>query len=444
MPQTFDLILRGGTCVSHRGIVPADIGVRAGRIAEIGGLSTAGADQVIDVTGLHIFPGMIDTQVHFREPGMEEKEDLESGSRAAVLGGVTAVFEMPNTRPTTTDPDALADKVRRATNRMWCDFGFYFGASPENAGMLGEWERLPGCCGVKVFMGSSTGDLLLDDEDDLRRVLASGARRIAVHAEDEARLKERKALAKDSAHTHPDWRDEETALRATKRLVRLASEAGRRVHVLHVTTAQEMAFLADHKDVASVEVTPQHLTLAAPDCYDALGTRAQMNPPIRDATHRDALWRAVSAGVVDVIGSDHAPHTLEDKARPYPLSPAGMPGVQTIVPIMLDHVAQGRLTLLQVHDLLCAGPARLFGLMGKGRLAAGYDADFTVVDLAARRTITDSMIASKCGWTPYDGMEVTGWPVMTVVRGALVMRDGELGAAPAGGQALRFWEGRPA
>lgn len=442
MTDTFDLILRGGTCVSHRGTAPADIGVRAGRIAEIGGLSPAGADQVIDVSGLHVLPGVIDTQVHFREPGMEEREDLESGSRAAVLGGVTAVFEMPNTRPTTTDPDALADKVRRATNRMWCDFGFYFGASPENAGMLGEWERLPGCCGVKVFMGSSTGDLLLDDEDDLRRVLASGTRRIAVHAEDEVRLQERKAFAKDSAHTHPVWRDEETALRATQRLVRLASEAGRRVHVLHVTTAQEMAFLADHKDVASVEVTPQHLTLAAPDCYDALGTRAQMNPPIRDANHREALWRAVAAGVVDVIGSDHAPHTLEDKAQPYPQSPSGMPGVQTIVPIMLDHVAQGRLTLLQVHDLLCAGPARLFGLMGKGRLAAGYDADFTVVDLQARRTITDSMIASKCGWTPYDGMEVTGWPIMTIVRGAVVMRDDELSGAAAGGQALRFWEGR--
>ena len=442
MSQTFDLILRGGTCVSHRGIAPADIGVRGGRLVEIGSLSTADAGQVIDATGLHVFPGMIDTQVHFREPGMEEKEDLESGSRAAVLGGVTAVFEMPNTRPTTTDPDALADKVRRATDRMWCDFGFYFGASPENAGMLGEWERLPGCCGVKVFMGSSTGDLLLDDEDDLRRVLANGTRRVAVHAEDEVRLQERKELAKDSPHTHPVWRDEETALRATQRLVRLAAEAGRRVHVLHVTTAQEMAFLADHKDIASVEVTPQHLTMAAPDCYDALGTRAQMNPPIRDAAHRDALWRAVNAGVVDVLGSDHAPHTLEDKARPYPQSPSGMPGVQTIVPIMLDHVTQGRLTLLQVHDLLCAGPGRLFGIMGKGRLAAGYDADFTVVDLAARRTITDSMIASKCGWTPYDGMEVTGWPVMTIVRGALVMRDGEFNGGGAGGQALRFWEGR--
>ena len=443
MSEPFDLILRGGTCVSHRGVAPADIGVRAGRIAEIGSLSTAGAEQVVDVTGLHVLPGVIDTQVHFREPGMEEKEDLESGSRAAVLGGVSAVFEMPNTRPTTTDPDALADKVRRATNRMWCDFGFYFGASPENVGLLGEWERLPGCCGVKVFMGSSTGDLLLDGEDDLRRVLASGTRRIAVHSEDEARLRERKSLAKDSPHTHPVWRDEETALRATQRLVRLASEAGRRVHVLHVTTAQEMAFLAHHKDVASVEVTPQHLTLAAPDCYDAQGTRAQMNPPIRDALHREALWRAVAAGVVDVIGSDHAPHTLEDKAKPYPQSPSGMPGVQTIVPIMLDHAAQGRLSLLQVHDLLCAGPARLFGIMGKGRLAAGYDADFTVVDLAARRTITDSWIASKCGWTPYDGMELTGWPIMTIVRGAVVMRDSELGGA-AGGQTLRFWEGRPA
>ena len=440
MSERFDLVLRGGTCVSHRGVAPADIGVRAGRIAEIGSLPGADAAQVIDATGLHVLPGVIDTQVHFREPGMEDREDLESGSRAAVLGGVTSVFEMPNTRPTTTDPDALADKVRRATGRMWCDFGFYFGASAVNASMLGEWERLPGCCGVKVFMGSSTGDLLVDDEDALRQVFAGGSRRVAVHSEDEARLQERKPLAKDSPHTHPVWRDEETALRATQRLIGLARESGRRVHVLHVTTAQEMAFLAGHKDIASVEVTPQHLTLAAPECYDTLGTRAQMNPPIRNAVHRDALWRAIDRGVVDVLGSDHAPHTLDDKARVYPQSPSGMPGVQTIVPIMLNHVAQGRLTLLQLHDLLCAGPARLFGVTGKGRLAAGYDADFTVVDLQARRTITDSWIVSKCAWTPYDGLGVTGWPVMTIVRGAPVMRDGEL-AANAQGQALRFWEG---
>jgi dihydroorotase len=437
---TFDLILRGGIVVSHRGVDAADVGVREGRIAEVGDLGQANAGEVIDATGLHVLPGVIDTQVHFREPGMEHKEDLESGTRGAVLGGVTAVFEMPNTRPTTTDPEALAGKLARARGRAWCDHAFYLGASPRNAGSLGEWERLPGCCGVKVFMGSSTGDLLVAADEDVRRVLASGTRRVAVHAEDEDRLNERKVLAVDDVASHAVWRDEETALRATTRLIRLAREVGRRVHVLHVTTAQEIAFLSQHKDLATVEVTPQHLTLAAPDCYDQLGSLAQMNPPIRGSEHRAALWRGVADGVVDVVGSDHAPHTLDEKAQPYPASPSGMPGVQTILPILLHHVSQGRLCLMQVHDLLCAGPARIFGIAGKGRIAAGYDADFTLIDLAAKRTIANADMANKAGWTPFDGKDITGWPVATIIRGHAVMRDGELTSPPAG-QPLKFWEG---
>lgn len=440
MSQTYDLILRGGTVVSHRGVGIADIGVREGRIDDVGDLGKASAGGVIDATGLHILPGVIDTQVHFREPGMVHKEDLESGTRGAVLGGVTAVFEMPNTRPTTTDPDALVDKLARARGRTWCDHAFYLGATAENAAMLGEWERLPGCCGIKVFMGSSTGDLLVAADEDLRRVLASGTRRAAIHSEDEDRLNERKPLAGDDVASHAVWRDAETALMATTRLMRLAREANRRVHVLHVTTAQEIALLAGHKDLATVEVTPQHLTLAAPDCYEQLGSRAQMNPPIRGREHRDALWRGVADGVVDVVGSDHAPHTLDEKAQAYPASPSGMPGVQTILPILLHHVSQGRLTLMQVHDLLCAGPARIFGIAGKGRIAAGYDADFTLVDLAAKHTIANAEMANKAGWTPFDGREVTGWPVATIIRGHAVMRDGEL-AGPPFGQPLRFWEG---
>ena len=440
MSKTYDLILRGGTVVSHRGVVAADIGVREGRIAEVGDLGKASSGTEIDAKGLHILPGVIDTQVHFREPGMEHKEDLESGTRGAVLGGVTAVFEMPNTRPTTTDVHALADKLARAHGRAWCDHAFYLGATAENASMLGEWERVAGCCGVKVFMGSSTGDLLVAGDEDLRRVLESGTRRAAIHSEDEDRLNERKPLAVDDVASHAVWRDAETALMSTKRLLRLARQANRRVHVLHVTTAQEIAFLASHKDLATVEVTPQHLTLAAPDCYDQLGSRAQMNPPIRTAEHREALWRGVAAGVVDVVGSDHAPHTLDEKAQAYPASPSGMPGVQTILPILLDHANAGRLTLMQVHDLLCAGPARIFGIAGKGRIASGYDADFTLVDLAAKRTIADADMANKAGWTPFDGKEVTGRPMATIIRGQAVMRDGELTGPPTGAP-LRFWEG---
>jgi dihydroorotase len=255
------------------------------------------------------------------------------------------------------------------------------------------------------------------------------------------RLSERSGMVQGSGNPalHPEWRDVETALRSTKRLIALARAAHRRVHVLHVTTAEELEFLAQHKDIATVEILPQHLTLVAPECYERLGTFAQMNPPIRDARHRDALWKAIADGVVDCIGSDHAPHTREEKARPYPRSPSGLTGVQTTVPIMLNHVAAGRLSLARFVDLLCTGPARIFGMVNKGRMAVGYDADFTLVDLRAKKTITNDWIASRAGWTPFDGMEVTGWPMATVIRGNVVMRDGEL-AGPPKGEAVRFLE----
>jgi dihydroorotase len=390
--------------------------------------------------GLTVLPGLIDTQVHFREPGLEHKEDLETGTKGAALGGVTAIFEMPNTKPNTTTDAAIADKVARAQGRAWVDHAFFLGAASENVNDLARWESVPGCAGVKVFMGSSTGSLLVADDATLARVLANGRRRVAVHCEDEDRLIARKSVAEDGAHprVHHLWRDEQTALIATQRLIRLAEEAKRPVHVLHVTTAEEMEFLADHKDWATVETTPQHLTLAAPECYEELGSLAQMNPPIREARHREALWEAVRNGVVDVLGSDHAPHTLEEKAKPYPQSPSGMTGVQTIVPLMLDHVNAGRLTLERLVDLMAHGPARIYDIQGKGRIAVGYDADFTIVDLAAKRTITNAWIASRSGWTPFHGRTVTGWPIYTIVRGAVVMHDDELIGAP-GGRPVRFW-----
>ncbi len=438
--ERFDLIIRGATVVSHAGTGVADVGVRAGRTAAIDDLGRSEAAETIDARGLHLLPGVIDTQVHFREPGAEHKEDLESGSRAAVMGGVTAVFEMPNTRPATTTAAALADKVRRATGRMYCDFAFYVGATPENADALACLERLPGCCGVKLFMGSSTGSLLVAGDADIARVLASGRRRIAVHAEDEARLEERKALRREGdPASHPVWRDVETALRATRRILDLARAAGRRIHVLHVTTAEEMALLAAHKDIASVEATPQHLTLAAPDCYARLGTWAQMNPPIRAARHREALWAAIANGVVDVIGSDHAPHTVEEKAAAYPASPSGMPGVQTLLPLLLDHAAQGRLGLERLVDLTSHGANRLFHLCGKGRLAVGFDADYTLVDLRRRWRVEETWLASKCGWSPFTGMELTGKPVGTIVRGRRVMWEDSI-TGPARGAPIRFEE----
>jgi dihydroorotase len=443
LSTSYDVIFRGGTVVNQDGTGFADIAVRDGRIAAIGDLAHLDAGESIDAIGLHILPGVIDSQVHLREPGLEYKEDLETGGRAAALGGVTAVFEMPNTKPNTSTPDAITDKVRRGLNRMYCDFAFYGGATTENVSLLGEMERTPGCCGIKIFMGSSTGTLLVEKDDDVRRVLNAVTRRVAVHSEDEFRLRERRELAElGKVETHPIWRDEQTAVICTERVLRLARETGKRVHVLHVTTADEIPILAGYKDIATVEVTPQHLTLAAPECYQEIGTLAQMNPPIRSGKHRAGLWGGIAEGIVDVIGSDHAPHTLEEKSQPYPKSPSGMPGVQTLVPIMLDHVNAGRLTLQRFVDLSSHGAQRIFGIARKGRIAVGYDADLTIVDLKARRTITNEWIASRCGWTPFAGKQVTGWPIGTIVRGRRVMWEDEL-IGSAHGEPMQFVETLP-
>jgi len=435
---TYDLILKNGTVWTPGGPAETSVGVRDGRIAAIGVAGDAG--ETIDCTGLTVLPGVIDSQVHFREPGLEHKEDLESGSRAAVLGGVTAVFEMPNTKPNTDSAEALAHKVERGFDRMWCDHAFYVGATAANAEALAELERLPGAAGVKIFMGASTGDLLVSEDDQLARVLASGRRRVAIHAEDEARMQARagERVAGDPS-SHPVWRDDESALLATRRILKLARDARRRIHILHITTPAELELIAQHKDIATCEVTPQHLTLAGEDAYPRLGSYAQMNPPIRSGAHRDGLWHWLNQGVPDVLGSDHAPHTIAEKAQAYPASPSGMPGVQTLLPLMLDHVAKGRTTLQRIVELTSAGPQRVFNIAGKGRIAAGYDADFTIVDLKAEWTVEESWLASRCGWSPFTGMTLTGRPIGTIVRGRRVMWDGQL-ANRASGRAVRFAE----
>ncbi len=441
MTDTYDLIVKGATVVNHDGEGVRDIAIRDGRIAAIGQLGAAKAAEVMEARGLHVLPGVIDSQVHFREPGLEQKEDLATGSRAAVMGGVTAVFEMPNTKPLTTDAAALADKVTRARGRMHCDFAFYVGGTRENIGDIPALEKLEASAGIKVFMGASTGDLLVEDEPSLDRIIARLSRRAAFHSEDEARLRARADVRRHGDPTsHPEWRDVEAAMIATKRLVGLAEKYRRRVHVLHISTADEIRWLRDHKDWASCEVTPNHLTLVAPDCYERLGTFAQMNPPVRDEAHRQGIWAGIADGTVDVLGSDHAPHTIEEKHHPYPESHSGMTGVQTLVPLMLDHVNAGRLSLARFVDLTSAGPQRLFGIVGKGRIAVGYDADLTIVDMGRSETITNGWIQSRSAWTPYDGVTVKGWPVGTLVRGRRVMWQGEIEAG-AGGAPVRFLEG---
>ncbi len=443
MPPTFDLIIKGGTVATPGGLGLADVAVSGGRIVEIGAFAETQARDVVHAEGLHVLPGVIDSQVHFREPGLEWKEDLETGSRCAALGGVTAVFEMPNTDPSTTSPEMMTDKLARAKGRMHTDHAFYAGATHDNTDLLPIMEKMAGCCGVKVFMGASTGQLLVEDDEGVERVLNAISRRAAFHSEDEYRLAERRKLAVQGDWTsHPVVRDAEAAISSTRRLLRLARKTGKRIHVLHVTTGEEMAMLAEAKDLATCEVTPQHLTLAGPEDYVRLKGYAQMNPPIRDAHHRAALWAAVNQGIPDVLGSDHAPHTIEEKSRPYPASPSGMPGVQTLVPVMLTHVVDGKMSLERFIELTSAGPQRVFGIAGKGRIAKGYDADFTLVDMKAQRTITHGWSASRCGWTPFDGMEAKAWPMATIVRGVTVMIEGQL-VAPGLGEPVRFTETLP-
>ncbi len=445
--ERYDLLIRGGKVASGKGVVRADVGVRGGRIASVGDLSAADAAEVLDAAGLLVLPGAIDAHVHFREPGAEQKEDIESGSRAAVMGGVTTAFDMPNTDPPTTTAEALADKVARAQGRAWCNMAFQVGATAANVEELPALESLPGCAGVKLFMGSSTGSLLLETDEDLTRALHAGARPAFVHAEDEGRLRDRRALLGDSPHVrlHPTWRDSQCAVVATRRILDLCRATRRPVHILHISSLNELEMLRKAKAEGlpvTCEVTPQHLTLNS-ELYETLGTRLQANPPIRSEEHRRALLAALADGLFDTVGSDHAPHTLEEKARPYPFSPSGMPGVQTLLPAMLDWAARGVVDLQAVVRMTAENPARIFGLTGKGFVQEGYDADLALVDPETSFEVTRDWLQSRCGWSPFEGRRFRGRVVHVVVGGNLTVRDGALTGRPTGRIAGFEWKPQP-
>ena len=435
--MTLDLLIRQGLVVTGSGSFTANVGIERGKIVAIGALEDVEAFETIEADGLWVLPGAIDTQVHFREPGLEHKEDLESGTRSALHGGVTSILEMPNTNPTTTTPEALMDKLNRADGRAWCHYGFFFGATAGNADNLSVFERLPGTPGVKIFMGSSTGSLLVDEETALREVLRNGCRRCAIHAEDEQRNRARKSLLSDhpSPEEHPFLRDAESARLATERIIRLSAETGRPVHILHISTRDELPLIQEAKQRGfgiTAEVTPQHLWFAAPDCYRRLGSKAQMNPPIRSEEHRAGLRKALEEGLFDVFGSDHAPHTLEEKSQSYPASPSGMPGVQTLLPVLSTLMHQGLFSKETLVRMLCERPAELYSITGKGRIEVGFDADFVLFDPARRRVVEPGMIQSKCGWSPYEGEELVGWPEAVVLGGDVAIRNDERLAKPSG------------
>ena len=434
MAAQYDLVIHGGICVFPWGMEQANVAVRQGRIAGIGVDARADAARSIDAAGLHVLPGLVDPHVHLRDPGDAGIESIPTGTRGAVLGGLTTVFDMPNTTPSVVDEKTLAWKQGYAEQVAWCDMGLYFGGTKTNVAELPACEFARGVCAIKVFAGSSTGDLMIEDDENLERVMRSGRRRIAYHSEDEYRLQARRPLFKtgDPYACHAEWRDVECAFLGTRRLMALAGKTGRPAHILHVSTAEELDYLKDFRDIATVEVLVNHLTQFAPDVYENLKGFGVMNPPIRDRRHYEASWAAVRDGTVDTIGSDHAPHSKAAKEKPWPDCPAGLTGVQTLVPVMLDHVNAGRLSLPRLVDMMSAGPARVYGMVGKGRLAAGYDADFTLVDMRRQRRIENNWIVSPCGWTPFDGMNITGWPVATILRGNPVMRDGEVLGTPIG------------
>jgi len=437
MTDNYSLIIKNGSCYIEGKFQNIDLALSGNKIKKIGKIDL-NSSKVIDASGKIVLPGIIDTQVHFREPGANDAENLESGSRAAVAGGVTSVFEMPNTNPPTSTFKEFNNKLMSAKNRMFCNYAFYFGATPDNMKELASVNTLEGCCGVKLFAGSSTGNLLVSQEKDIEKVISNSSKIISVHSEDENILLSRKKFIKEGdVSSHPVWRNEECALESTKRVVRIAQKHKKKIHILHVTTKQEIDFFSEKREGVTFEITPQHLTLFAPNCYEKLKTFSQMNPPIRTKDHHDRLWDAVKSSLVSTIGSDHAPHTKEEKNRKYPLSPSGMPGVQTLLPVMLDHVNKGKLKMEQLIKLVSENPCDLFGIKNKGYIKENYDADLTIVDMNKEVVIKDSWIESKCGWTPFNNYKVKGFPVATIVNGEIVMENNKI-VSNAKGKPLAF------
>lgn len=420
----YDLILKNGH-VQIDGLHQCDIGCRDGRIAAIGNISPSMGRTVMDCSNLVILPGLIDPHVHLRDPGNPAVETIHDGTRGAILGGITTVFDMPNTLEPVTSRAVLDRKRDFVADQAWCDIGMYVWGVHDNIPALSHLELQPNVCAIKVFMA---GNMMVDDDSGLEALMHSGTRRVCYHSEDNDRLLERRKLFTEGQphRMHSEWRDVECAFLGTRRLLALARRTGRPTHILHVSTMQEIEYIQSYRDICTAEVLVNHLTQIGPEVYDTHGGYAVMNPPIRGREHYDALWRAINEGHVDCIGSDHAPHARAAKERPWPSTAAGLTGVQTLLPIMLDHVNAGRLSLARMVQLMAHGPARVYGAINKGRIALDYDADFTIVDMKKKRTIEESWITSPCGWTPFHGYSCHGWPHATVIRGRIVMREDQV------------------
>jgi dihydroorotase len=423
-------IIKNAKVVLPTGIAPISVLLEGDKIVALDPAIQTTADDVVDATGLHLIPGVIDDQVHFREPGLTHKEDLEHASRACAKGGVTTFLEMPNTVPTTTSRERLAEKLALTAEKSLVNYGFYIGATPENLEELRLAHNTPG---IKIFIGSSTGDLLVDSQEALERIFAETTLPITAHCEDEATVRanaQRFAGINDVA-VHSQIRDHQAAIIATRRAIDLAKRHNHRFHVLHVSTAEETRLLVDHGNLITAEACPHHLLLNIDD-YPRLGTLCQMNPSLKTARDNAALWEALNSGIIQVISTDHAPHTLEEKRKPYPQSPSGMPNVENSLALMLNEVHHGRTTLETIVHAMCDAPARVWDIFGKGRIEVGYDADLVLVDLGRAQSVRNQDQLTKCGWSAWDGQTLIGWPVRTWVMGHTVYCDGKFDTSRKG------------
>lgn len=428
------VLIQNAHVVLPAGIKEVDVLFEGQKILGFDPPQNSPADEVIDATGLHLLPGVIDDQVHFREPGLEHKEDLHTGSLACAKGGITTFLEMPNTNPTTTTHEALEDKLHRASQKSIVNYGFYIGATGENVDVLQQVTRTPG---IKIFIGSSTGNLLVDEQEALERIFAETTLPICAHCEDETTVRANRDRLDGGKciQDHSKIRDHAAALVATKRAIDLSIRHRHQFHVLHVSTADEVDFLKDRPEWVTAEACPHHLFFNIDD-YDRLGSKIQMNPSIKTSADNQRIWEGLQEGIIEVIATDHAPHTLEEKAKPYPQSPSGLPAVENSLALMLDAVHRGVCTLEQVVSWMCAAPAKVWNIANKGSIKEGFDADLVLVDLKKTSTIRDADQLTKTGWSPWNGQTLTGWPVQTFVMGETVYQDGKVDSSKRGHEAL--------
>jgi len=426
-------LIKNAQVVLPQEVVQTSVLIDGRRIAAIDPAIQTAADEVIDASGLTLLPGVIDDQVHFREPGLTAKEDLRTATRACAKGGVTTFLEMPNTVPTTTTVQRLHEKLALAAEKCLVNYGFYIGATAENLDQLQQAQRTPG---IKIFIGSSTGDLLVDDQQALERIFAETTLPITAHCEDETTIRRNREQCGQSGDVadHSRIRSAEAAMIATKRAFDLAVRHRHRFHLLHCSTAAEAQLLADHHNLLTAEVCPHHLFFNVDD-YTRLGTLIQMNPSVKTRQDNEGLWQALQQGLIQVIATDHAPHLLEEKQQPYPKSPSGLPAVENSLPLMLNEVNRGRVTLRQVVHWMCDAPARVWDIVNKGRIAEGYDADLVLVDMSLTKTVLNEEQQTKCRWSPWHGESLTGWPVRTWVLGREVYRDGQIDETVRGEEA---------